>query len=224
MLRLSTHRFRFIAKIVYERKRSAMDAGRRANEPRRAGPLDEPRRIYAAALADRRAISPSELAPRLDCPVNVAAYHMKVLRDNGILELVELKPVGGAVKHMYRTTGSNWIEQVDWGRIPESLRPDIAKAVLQAFNARMVEATELDAFDFDRHARLALNRLTLDEAALPQLVEVIDWARGEARELEAEAAKRRARGETRERIPVTFTIGSFGVRETENGEAGREHP
>src|ERR1044071_6856393 len=61
------------------------------------------RRIWYA-MAEQRPISPRELADKLNEPVNDVAYHVRVLRDMGVIELAGTRPVRGATQHFYRTT------------------------------------------------------------------------------------------------------------------------
>ncbi|HVX32069.1 MAG TPA: helix-turn-helix domain-containing protein [Solirubrobacterales bacterium] len=60
------------------------------------------RRIWYA-MAEQRPISPRELADVLHEPVNDVAYHVRRLRDFGIIELAGTQPVRGATQHFYRT-------------------------------------------------------------------------------------------------------------------------
>jgi DNA-binding transcriptional ArsR family regulator len=58
------------------------------------------RRIWYAM--DEGPISPRELADVLGEPVNDVAYHVRVLRDLGVIELAGTRPVRGATQHFYR--------------------------------------------------------------------------------------------------------------------------
>ena len=58
------------------------------------------RRIWYAI--DERPLSPRELADLLHEPVNDVAYHVRVLRDLGVIELAGTRPVRGATQHFYR--------------------------------------------------------------------------------------------------------------------------
>jgi DNA-binding transcriptional ArsR family regulator len=58
------------------------------------------RRIWYAMT--EHPISPRELADELRQPVNDVAYHVRKLRDMGIIELVGTRPVRGATQHFYR--------------------------------------------------------------------------------------------------------------------------
>ncbi|MBS1676635.1 MAG: winged helix-turn-helix transcriptional regulator [Actinobacteria bacterium] len=58
------------------------------------------RRIWYAITENP--ISPRELADQLREPVNDVAYHVRVLRDLGVIELAGTRPVRGATQHFYR--------------------------------------------------------------------------------------------------------------------------
>lgn len=52
-------------------------------------------------LADRVA-SPGELAAELGASLGVVSYHVRMLRDYGMVELVRMEPRRGALQHYYR--------------------------------------------------------------------------------------------------------------------------
>lgn len=58
------------------------------------------RRIWYAMT--EHPISPREISNQLQEPVNDVSYHMRRLRDLGILELSGTRPVRGATQHFYR--------------------------------------------------------------------------------------------------------------------------
>jgi DNA-binding transcriptional ArsR family regulator len=55
--------------------------------------------------------SPRDLATALNRPLSNVSYHVRVLVDCGVLELVGLKKVRGSMQHFYRSL----IEE-DWAR------------------------------------------------------------------------------------------------------------
>lgn len=186
-----------------------VSGGGRPIDSRKAWVLRELRRIEILALVDRGKISPSEVARRLRWRLNVTSYHVKVLCDHLFVELAELVPARSSVKHMYRSTGGRWIEEIDWGRIPKARRPRIARAVLEAFSDRLARTIRSRAFEFDDDTRLAWVPVTLDEASKAKLVEVVDWALGEIRELEAETAERQGKAGEGDRTSVTVAVAAF---------------
>lgn len=112
-------------------------------KPYKSWVLRDPQRVRILAAADTRAISPSEIARLFTISLNVAAYHVGVLRDHDFLELVAQVPARGSVKHMYRTTGSEWIGMIDWRRIAKADRLSAIEAVLEACIARLEEGGSL---------------------------------------------------------------------------------
>ncbi|MBS1845234.1 MAG: winged helix-turn-helix transcriptional regulator [Actinobacteria bacterium] len=58
------------------------------------------RRIWDSI--SERPVSPRELADELKVPVNDVAYHVRVLRGLGVIELAGTRPVRGATQHFYR--------------------------------------------------------------------------------------------------------------------------
>jgi DNA-binding transcriptional ArsR family regulator len=66
--------------------------------------LSHPLRAQALPLFDGRPISPNQVARQLDVDVSRLAYHVRVLRQLGCIELVETKQKRGALEHFYRAT------------------------------------------------------------------------------------------------------------------------
>lgn len=54
-------------------------------------------------LAERTA-SPGDVAAELGVPLGVVSYHVRMLRDYGMVELVRTEPRRGALQHFYRAT------------------------------------------------------------------------------------------------------------------------
>jgi DNA-binding transcriptional ArsR family regulator len=68
--------------------------------------LAHPTRAQIVALLRNREMSPSELARETGDVVGVTAYHVRVLAEAGLAELVRTQPKRGAVQHIYRGTGA----------------------------------------------------------------------------------------------------------------------
>jgi DNA-binding transcriptional ArsR family regulator len=67
--------------------------------------LSHPLRARALPIFAEGPISPNQVAKRLDVDVTSLAYHVRVLRKLGCIELVETKQRRGALEHFYRTAG-----------------------------------------------------------------------------------------------------------------------
>jgi DNA-binding transcriptional ArsR family regulator len=52
-------------------------------------------------------ITPKDLAAHLGLPLPNVSYHVNILRDAGLVEVVRTEPRRGAVAHFYRRTRKN---------------------------------------------------------------------------------------------------------------------
>lgn len=68
--------------------------------------LSNPLRARAIHLISEGVDSPKAIAERLDVDIRTVAYHVRVLRHLGCIELVETKRRRGAVEHIYRVAAT----------------------------------------------------------------------------------------------------------------------
>lgn len=52
-------------------------------------------------------LSPKQLADELDKPLGDVAYHIRALKDAGVLKLQNTKPRRGALEHFYKRAGNH---------------------------------------------------------------------------------------------------------------------
>lgn len=71
-------------------------------DQRLAKALSSSLRAEALRLIAQGVASPKSIAKRLDVDLPTLAYHVRVLRRLGCIELVETKKRRGAVEHIYR--------------------------------------------------------------------------------------------------------------------------
>jgi DNA-binding CsgD family transcriptional regulator len=71
-------------------------------DQRLAKALSSPLRARALALIAEGIASPKAIAVELDLDVRGVAYHVRVLRKLGCIELVETQQRRGAIEHIYR--------------------------------------------------------------------------------------------------------------------------
>ncbi len=73
-------------------------------DKRMAKALSSSLRVQALALISEGVASPKAISDRLDLDVRTVAYHVRVLRELGCIELVETAQRRGAIEHIYRVT------------------------------------------------------------------------------------------------------------------------
>jgi DNA-binding transcriptional ArsR family regulator len=66
--------------------------------------LGHPMRIRALVLMEHTELSPSDIAIVLGNPIGVVSYHVRMLRDYGLVEEVRTEARRGALAHFYRRT------------------------------------------------------------------------------------------------------------------------
>jgi DNA-binding transcriptional ArsR family regulator len=62
------------------------------------------RREILRTMIGRRKISPREVADVLRDPLSNVSYHVRVLVECGVIELVDEAPVRGSIQHFYRAS------------------------------------------------------------------------------------------------------------------------
>src|SRR3954471_7479187 len=85
----------------------AMALNLRSLDPRLAKALSNDVRARALALLLEEASSPKLIAADLGLDLRSVAYHVRVLKKLGCIELVETRPRRGAVEHVYRA--AEWV-------------------------------------------------------------------------------------------------------------------
>jgi DNA-binding transcriptional ArsR family regulator len=73
-----------------------------ATEAQWAKALSHPLRARILQVLGERVASPNDLAVELKAPLGVVSYHVRMLRDYGMIELARTEPKRGALQHYYR--------------------------------------------------------------------------------------------------------------------------
>ena len=108
--------------------------------------------------------SPSMIATALGEPLGNVSYHVKILLSYDAIELVETRPVRGALEHVYRATESPL--------------------------ARLVQAARAGGRD-DAKTHVTWTELDLDQRAYDEITAMLEQTLDRAKELHAETAKRK---------------------------------
>lgn len=167
------------------------------------------RRIWYA-MAEQRPISPRELADELNEPVNDVAYHVRVLRDMGVIELAGTRPVRGATQHFYRTTHRPYLNNDEVAELTAGEKVASATNILQlefADAAASLEAGTLVERPEHYVFRLPAN---LDEEGWQEFHAIFAETAERLYEAEARSVERRAKnGESSETVSVVAHLNLF---------------
>ncbi len=167
------------------------------------------RRIWYA-MAEQRPISPRELADELNEPVNDVAYHVRVLRDTGVIELAGTRPVRGATQHFYRTTRRPYLNNEEVAELDAEGKAASATNILQlqfADAAASLEAGKLVERPEHYLFRMPAN---LDEEGWQEFHAIFAETAERLYETEARCVdRRREKGEEGKSVPVAVHLNLF---------------
>jgi DNA-binding transcriptional ArsR family regulator len=101
-------------------------------EVRIAKALAHPLRGRILQRLGERVASPRELAEELNAPLGVVAYHVRMLRDYGCVELVRTQQQRGALQRFYRATTRSRLDEDQRRSLPSALRRELTSHTLNA--------------------------------------------------------------------------------------------
>jgi DNA-binding transcriptional ArsR family regulator len=121
---------------------------------------------------ERGVASPNEVSQALDEPLNVVAYHMRILREAECVDLVSRGQARGAVEHFYRPTSRTLLDDVSFGKLPVALRRRLVGQTLEDIWNDARAAGKDDGFD-DREVHVSRTVLDLDDEGYAAVVALL---------------------------------------------------
>jgi DNA-binding transcriptional ArsR family regulator len=168
--------------------------------------LNHPLRVKALAILSERTACPKEIAAELDAPVSNVSYHVRVLDELGLVEIVEEENVRGAVAHFYKSTNPRLIDNPAWASLDPKVRSALAGQTIEEFiNAAALALSSPQADPVgDRH--LTHLPLVLDRPGWQKVSEIQAEALARIREEQMAAALRIGDSEAE---PIHVVLGFF---------------
>lgn len=179
-------------KTVSKRQREATSA---SVDQRVVKALGHPLRVEILAILNDRMASPNELSKELEEGLSQVSYHVKVLRDLDMVEMVKTEPRRGAVEHYYRASEEVFLSSEQMKLMPKSAQKGIWAPVLADIEQDV--STSLEAGIFARRADFVVARDTrvLDGIAREEAEELSAEYYERFKELEVDTDRRRQAGE-----------------------------
>lgn len=134
--------------------------------------LNHPVRVKALTILTEKIASPKEISAQIDTPLSNVSYHVRVLDELGLVEIVEEESVRGSVAHFYKAVERPLIDNPDWEKLSPKVRSAFSGYVIETLMTDA--ATSLAAGVFDRRDDRHLSRtsLLLDERAWRKISEI----------------------------------------------------
>jgi DNA-binding transcriptional ArsR family regulator len=174
--------------------------------------LAKPQRVRILAILTERVASPKEISEETGEDIRSLSYHVKVLRDHGLIELERKAPRRGALEHFYRAVSRTLLPADAWDKLPLSLTKEVSRCILREFLDDASDAMQAGVFD-DPAGDLSWTPLVLDRLGVEEIGQLAtDFLEG-VFEAQAKASKRLAAAKSRktpaERISATVFLASF---------------
>jgi DNA-binding transcriptional ArsR family regulator len=162
------------------------------DDPRYVKALAHPVRIRILAMLAERRASPTELAATLGLPVGKVSYHVRSLVNLGVIELVDTRPVRGAVEHFYKAARPPRFSDEAWGRLDTVGKQRMLSSMLGQIGDYVNAAAAAGGFD-RADAHFSRTGLRLDERGFQQLAKAMTKWLGEADRIQDAATTRLAK-------------------------------
>jgi DNA-binding transcriptional ArsR family regulator len=180
------------------------------SDPRVVKALNHPLRVEILRAIEVDRASPVELSRRLDAPLGVVSYHVRVLADLGLIKLVKRTPRRGAVEHHYEAKAPVLLDDNVWRALPKAARRARNAPLLESVGESVDRAVRAGAFD-DDSAVLTVSTAPLDEKGQADLAAELGKVADRIAKIGEASAKRL--GADADVAGTTVVVMSFDARE-----------
>jgi DNA-binding transcriptional ArsR family regulator len=149
-----------------------------------------PLRVQILIILNEKVASPNMLAQQLDESLNLVAYHVRVLEKYDCIELIDTKQRRGATEHFYRATRRQFLSDDEWARMPASLRPGMAAAVLKSVFEDLETAARAGTLEEVDDIHITRTPMVLDRQGWTDVSELLQGALDRLLEIQAQSSER----------------------------------
>jgi DNA-binding transcriptional ArsR family regulator len=184
--------------------------------------MGHPLRVEILAILNDRMASPNELSKELEEGLSQVSYHIKVLKDFEMIEMVKTEPRRGAIEHYYRASTKVFIPVWVMKLMPKSAQRHMFSDVLADVERDV--GTSLETGTFDKRPDWVVGRdpRILDGEAREDAEELAAEFFERYEQLEVDSDRRRQNGEgDGESIPTTAVMLVFGSAEGKKLKSSR---
>jgi DNA-binding transcriptional ArsR family regulator len=171
-----------------------------------------PTRARCFSILAERTASPVEIAQQIGKDVGHVGYHVRKLQQLGVIELVDERPVRGAVEHFYRAIERPYVsaDEFEAQSIPE--REVFTRHTLQLHVTDIARAIDEHTFDARSNRYLVRVPLLVDEEGFDELAALHAEMYERTMDIQARSTERRT-GSDAEGISTVSTSMFFETPE-----------
>jgi DNA-binding transcriptional ArsR family regulator len=134
--------------------------------------LNHPVRVKALTILTEKIASPKEIAAQIETPLSNVSYHVRVLDELGLIEIVEEESVRGSVAHFYKAVERPLIDNPDWEKLSPRVRSAFSGYVIETLMSDAATSLAAGVFDQRDDRHLSRTPLILDEKAWRKISEI----------------------------------------------------
>jgi DNA-binding transcriptional ArsR family regulator len=128
-----------------------------------------PTRVRAFSILAERTASPVEIAQEIGKDVGHVGYHVRKLQELNLIELVDERPVRGAVEHFYRAITRPYIGEGAFADQPQNQREIFTRHILQLHVADIARAMDEHILDERPNRWLVRTPMVVDDEGFDEL-------------------------------------------------------
>ena len=193
-----------------QKQRSVAETAGRIRQEDLVKALNHPVRVKALAILSERVASPTEISAEIGVPLSHVSYHVRVLDELEMIEIVGEEPVRGAVKHYYKAVQRPYLDTAEMEQLDSHVRSGMAAWTFEALIKSASEALSGGTFDARPEYHFSRTPLQLDEKGFQNVGEILRQALESIMEEQAASSERisAANGDS---FPVVAAMFSFEV-------------
>jgi DNA-binding transcriptional ArsR family regulator len=152
--------------------------------------LSHPVRAKALTILSDRIASPKEISDEIDAPLSNVSYHVRVLDELGLVEIMEEESVRGSVAHFYKAVERPLIDNPDWEKLDPKVRTAFSGYIIETLMSDAARSLQAGLFDRRHDRHLSRTPLMLDEKGWRKVIAVQGKALDQILKEQAAAAAR----------------------------------
>ncbi len=149
-----------------------------------------PTRARAFTILNERTASPVEIAQEIGKDVGHVGYHVRKLLQLNLIELVDERPVRGAVEHFYRGMERAMVSEEEFAALSVPEREVFTRYIMQRLVADVARSMDENVFAVRPNHAILRTPMVVDEDGFQELSELHTEMLERTLEIQARSAER----------------------------------
>jgi hypothetical protein len=156
-----------------------------------------------------RRLSPNEYAHEIGMPVNRTAYHFRVLKSAGCIQLVDEQPRRGATEHYYEPVKRAMAWTREWEKLPAVVKQNLAATAICGLVEAVGRSVDAGLYDARIDSHLSFDAFWADELGFTEASMILDRALKELLEIASNVQARLEADPDAEKFLLAYGLTAF---------------